>query len=188
MMRVHVKKNCPCVAVVCLLLTGLVLPAFGADDTGYSLLLQSSPVDGGSITPGNGVHKIQIGNQVKVVAVPRTGYRFLYWIGDVGETGTAQTMVQMDSPKLVVAVFEREQFDDLPEVGIVGGASSNGVGLISSPPSPSASAVNTSGSNSASVSTVVIKEVETNITPEPTTLLLLGLGAVATRIRCKKQS
>ncbi|MBN2513510.1 MAG: PEP-CTERM sorting domain-containing protein [Sedimentisphaerales bacterium] len=187
MMSVHVKNHCPYQAIVCLLLIGLVVPVFAADESGYSLLLQSSPVDGGSITPGNGVHKIQIGDQVKVVAVPSTGYRFLYWIGDVGEMGTAQTFVRMDSPKLVVAVFEREQFEKLPEVGIVGGAPSNSGGLVGSASSSSASSVSPSGYHGDSSVTYII-ENEIIKTPEPATLLLLGLGVVATRIRCKKQS
>jgi len=187
MMSVHVKNHCPYAAIACLFLVGLVLPACGADDSGYSLLLQSSPVNGGNITPGNGVHKVQIGNQVKVVAVPSTGYRFLYWIGDVGEVGTAQTFVRMDSPKLVVAVFEREQFEKLPEVGIVGGAPSNSGGLVRSASSSSGSSVSPSSYRGDSNISYVI-ENEIIKTPEPATLFLLGLGAVATRIRCKKQS
>jgi hypothetical protein len=187
MMSVHMKNHCPYAAIVCLLLVGLAVPACAADDAGYALLLQSSPVNGGNIAPGNGVHKVQIGDQVKVVAVPSTGYRFLYWIGDVGEVGTAQTFVRMDSPKLVVAVFEREQFDKLPEVGIVGGASADSGGLVKSPSSSSASSVSISGYRGDSNVTYVI-ENETIKTPEPATLFLLGLGAVATRIRCKKQS
>ncbi|MEN6308054.1 MAG: PEP-CTERM sorting domain-containing protein [Anaerohalosphaeraceae bacterium] len=190
MMRVHVKKSCPCWNVlVFLFLVSLVMPVMAAEDAGYSLLLQPSPVDGGSIAPGNGVHKVQIGDQIKVVAVPRTGYRFLYWIGDVGEVGTAQTTVQMNSPKLVVAVFEREQFEDLPDV-IMGGGSSVG-GLHAS----SGSSNSGSGFYSSSAapdyyygdSSTTEDDDGGTETPEPTTLLLLGLGTLATRIRCQKQ-
>jgi hypothetical protein len=52
---------------------------------GYSLLLQSVPSMAGTSRRGNGVHKVQIGDQVKLWQYPATGYRFLYWIGDVGE-------------------------------------------------------------------------------------------------------
>ncbi|MGH2271012.1 InlB B-repeat-containing protein [Anaerohalosphaeraceae bacterium U12dextr] len=188
MMSVQMKYYCPYAVIVCLMFVSLGLSAFAVDDTGYALLLQSSPVDGGRVSPGNGVHRVQIGDQVKVVAVPSTGYRFLYWIGDVGEVGTAQTFVRMDSPKLVVAVFEREQFDKLPEVGIVGGASSNNGGLIKSPSSPSASPVSTSGYRGDVDVTYVIEDDDDNNIPEPATFLLLALGAAATRIRCKRQS
>lgn len=191
MMRLHVK-SCPYVSVlVSLFLVTLVMPAWGADDAGYSLLLQPSPVDGGSITPGNGVHKVQIGDQIKVVAVPSAGYRFLYWIGDVGEVGTAQTTVQMNSPKLVVAVFEREQFEDLPDVILGGGSSAGGLHASSGSSSSGSSFYGSSAApeyhyGGYSTTEEDDDDGDTEV-PEPATLLLLGLGTLATRIRCHKQ-
>ncbi len=51
------------------------------DGLGYALLIQQSPPDAGTVTPGIGVHKIGIGQSVQLTAAPRPGYRFLYWLG-----------------------------------------------------------------------------------------------------------
>ena len=100
-----------------------------ASDDGYALLIQSSPPDAGSVTPGMGVHKTVVGQTVALSAVPKQGYQFLYWLGDVSSTSGPDTTISVDSPKLVVAVFAREDFDEeLPGAGIVDGQFSPGGG------------------------------------------------------------
>ena len=100
-----------------------------ASDDGYALLIQSSPPDAGSVTPGTGVHKTVVGQTVALSAVPKQGYQFLYWLGDVSSTSGPDTTISVDSPKLVVAVFAREDFDEeLPGAGIVDGQFSPGGG------------------------------------------------------------
>ena len=95
----------------------------------YALLIQSSPPDAGSVTPGLGVHKMAIGQTVALSAVPKQGYQFLYWLGDVSSTGGLDTTVSVDSPKLVVAVFGREDFkEELPGAGITDGQYAPGGG------------------------------------------------------------
>ncbi|MHC5173966.1 MAG: hypothetical protein ACYSPJ_09555 [Planctomycetota bacterium] len=42
-----------------------------ASDDGYALLIQSSPPDAGSVTPGMGVHKTAVGQTVALSAVPK---------------------------------------------------------------------------------------------------------------------
>ncbi len=100
-----------------------------ASDEGYALLIQSSPPDAGSVTPGSGVHKVAIGQTVALSAVPKQGYQFLYWLGDVSSTSGVDTTVSVDSPKLVVAVFAKADFDEeLPGAGIADGQHSPGGG------------------------------------------------------------
>jgi hypothetical protein len=161
------------------ILAGMKLPAIAAEataDSGFALLLQPSPADGGNIMPGDGVHRVQIGGSIPLTAVPKRGYRFLYWLGDVGQTDRVRTSVRMDSPKLVVAVFEREQFENLLPTGIVSGSSTGG--LIRSP-----------GFTSASGGDITPYNPPENppnnppdnppVVPEPASFLLLGLGLFA---------
>ncbi len=113
------------VLTVALFLSGTAI----ASNEGYALLIQSSPPNAGTVTPGLGIHKMQIGQTVALSAVPEQGYRFLYWLGDVSSTDGPYTTVSVDSPKLVVAVFTKEKFDDdLPvtAIGITDGQYASG--------------------------------------------------------------
>jgi hypothetical protein len=175
-----------------------------ASDEGYALLIQSSPPDAGVVNPGMGIHKIQMGQTVALSATPKPGYRFLYWLGDVSSTSGADTSISVDSPKLVVAVFTREGFEDeLPGPGILNGEYSGGGGGYQNP-------IQSSGSGGSFVSgdfedgfryrppTIpdepddAIDDIPVpgddkdnddipvpgdNEIPEPATILLLGLGS-----------
>ena len=115
-------------ALVLMLVLSLSVMAQGQDD-GYAILIQSSPPDGGVVTPGMGVFRTQVNQTVMLSAKPKQGYRFMYWLGDVSSTSGVDTMVLTDSPKLVVAVFAREDFDEnLPSGNVVDGASFRGGG------------------------------------------------------------
>ena len=114
-----------------------------ASDEGYALLVQSSPPGAGAVTPGLGVHKTSIGQTVALSAVPKQGYQFLYWLGDVSSTSGLDTTVSVDSPKLVVAVFAREDFDEeLPGAGIVDGQFAPGGGRRGFNPIQSPASIN----------------------------------------------
>jgi hypothetical protein len=78
-----------------------------------ALLLQQSPADGGTVTPAAGVHRLELGSEITVTAVPRPGYQFVYWMGDVDEPTSSRTILYLDAPKIVIAVFERAQFEQL---------------------------------------------------------------------------
>jgi hypothetical protein len=91
-------------------------PAFGQMND-PALLLQQSPADGGTITPAAGVHKLELGSEITLTAVPKPGYQFVYWMGDVGEPTSSSTTVYLDGPKIVIAVFERAQFESLFAAG-----------------------------------------------------------------------
>ncbi len=77
-------------------------------EQGYCLLVQASPVDTGFVTPEPGVHRIGLNETVVLKAVPKPGYRFLYWLGDVDNPTANETIINLDSPKIVIAVFERD--------------------------------------------------------------------------------
>jgi hypothetical protein len=78
---------------------------------GTVLLLQQTPAEGGTVTPAVGVHRLQPGTDITLTAVPKPGYQFVYWMGDVAEPAANRTTLYLDTPKIVIAVFERAQFD-----------------------------------------------------------------------------
>ncbi|MHC4693550.1 MAG: InlB B-repeat-containing protein [Planctomycetota bacterium] len=89
------------------------------------LLLQQMPADAGTITPGPGVHHLEQDTTVTLTAVPIAGYQFIYWLGDVSEPQLSKTTVYLDAPKIIIAIFEKAEFDleglSEPTQGIPGG-------------------------------------------------------------------
>lgn len=182
-MKMNINKICPTLLVVGMAFAAGV-SAMAADDEGFALLVQSSPVDGGSVTPGNGVHKVQIGGKMQLTAVPRTGFRFLYWVGDVGQIDTTETTVEMSGPKLVVAVFVRERFEDMLPAGVISGPATGGT-YASSGPSAGGRGYGTANGyrDFGGFSTPTPPEDDNSTlvpeVPEPATMLLLATGAIA---------
>ncbi|MHC4455671.1 MAG: InlB B-repeat-containing protein [Planctomycetota bacterium] len=78
---------------------------------GCALLLQQTPVEGGTITPSLGVHHFDLYSEVTITAVAKPGFQFVYWLGDVSDTTANSTIVYLDSPKIIIAVFERAEFE-----------------------------------------------------------------------------
>jgi hypothetical protein len=116
------------------LLCGLLGPAYcqdfasqpsvelqsGTDAT--VLLMQQPDVRAGSVTPDVGVHHFDLDSEVLLTAVPKPGYYFVYWIGDVSDPTAISTLIYMDAPKIVLAVFARSEFAFLiDETMMVGG-------------------------------------------------------------------
>ncbi|NIP27422.1 MAG: PEP-CTERM sorting domain-containing protein [Phycisphaerae bacterium] len=114
--------------VLLILLLAVVL--CGISKTAYCqtnrpvLLLQQMPDDVGTITPGPGVHHFEQGTAVTLTAVPKAGFQFVYWLGDVSDPHLNKTTVYLDAPKIIIAIFEKAEFDlgDLsePTLGIPG--------------------------------------------------------------------
>lgn len=183
------------------------LPALAYAENNYVLLIQSSPADAGMVTPGLGIHDIQVGRTIGLTATPKSGYRFAYWLGDVSAVGFSDTTISIDSPKMVVAVFVRDEFEDgFPgsAAGIVDGQafSGGGVGRIVNPvqsPGSVSAARNFSAPSFNALDTDVINdevpvpgeddipvpgEVDENSkVPEPATIMLLGFGGFLLRKR-----
>ncbi len=126
-----------CRTVALLLLILAVAATVRADENGYAVLIEQSPIHAGTVNPGLGVHKADIGSTITLTAMPKPGYRFLYWLGDVNSPASMSTQVRMDAPKIVVAVYERDEFElPLPEMdegnlagAPRGGAMRNGTSL-----------------------------------------------------------
>jgi len=102
-------------------------------EEGTALMLEVSPVDGGTLNLSPGVYTYDRDAAVTLIAVPKPGYQFVYWVGNVDDATTSTTMVYLDSPKIVIAVFERSKFD-LVEFEEDSESSVGGGGLIPSGP------------------------------------------------------
>ena len=50
-------------------------------------------------------------NTVTLTAKPRPGYQFVYWLGDVSDPTSNHTTVYLNAPKIIVAVFERTEYE-----------------------------------------------------------------------------
>jgi hypothetical protein len=161
---------------------------------GYSLLIEQSPIDAGRVTPQTGVYKADLDEVVTLTAVAKPGYQFVYWLGDVTDPTTNETTTLMDSPKMVIAVFERSKFD-LPIVdSIISGPGRGGLrgipdfrprrgGRDSSsggqpprePPEPPEPLEN---EFPVPAEPFPVPENDNEEIPEPATVTLLGLGAL----------
>lgn len=89
------------------------------ESEGYVLMIQQSPVSGGTVTPGLGVQRFGLNEVVTLTAIPKPGYHFVYWLGDVIDGTTEETTVVVDSPKIIIAVFERTEYNTLTELDTI---------------------------------------------------------------------
>ncbi len=78
-----------------------------------ALLLQQTPILGGEISLGIGIHYFDLNAEVTLTAVPKPGYQFVYWLGDVSDSTANSTVTYLDAPKIIVAVFERAEYEFL---------------------------------------------------------------------------
>jgi hypothetical protein len=88
----------------------LLRPAYCQLD-GTTLLLLQNPDEGGTVTPAAGVHYLEQGAEVTLTAVPQPGFQFVCWLGDVSDAMANSTLVYLDAPKIVIAVFETAEFE-----------------------------------------------------------------------------
>ena len=115
-----------------LLAAAIIIAAFSSTafsqqtEQGYALIIQQSPADAGRVTPNVGVHRPQMNEIVTIQAIPKPGYRFIYWMGDVLNPTANRTTVSIDAPKLIIAVFEREEFELLSRSNASTGGSQRG--------------------------------------------------------------
>lgn len=101
------------VLALAVIAAALPAPAYCQID-GTALLLQQTPPQAGNITPAPGVHKFEPYTQVTLTAVPKHGYQFVYWLGDVSEPAASTTVAYLDAPKIIIAVFKRVEYEFLP--------------------------------------------------------------------------
>lgn len=115
--------DCATIVSCAILLLFLAGPAYCEQD-GTALLLELSPAEGGNVNLEAGVHVFDRDAEVTLIAVPNPGYRFVYWLGNVTDATASTTTVCLDTPKIVIAVFERSklalvEFEEGPQ-GSVG--------------------------------------------------------------------
>jgi len=95
------------------------------------LLLQQSTPEAGTVTPRAGVHRFEIGTEMTLTATPNPGYQFVCWLGDVSDPTAISTILHLDSPKIIIAVFERLEYDSLAAVELADQSAPIG-GLVAS--------------------------------------------------------
>jgi len=110
--KVNVQPVKRCFVFVFTLAAMCLAPSY-SQGSKMALLLQQTPADGGSVEPGTGVHRLDDNSQITLRAVPQSGYQFVTWLGDVAEPTSSVTEAYMDSPKIIIAVFERSRFDSI---------------------------------------------------------------------------
>jgi hypothetical protein len=153
-----------------------------AQEDGTSLMLDVTPPQGGSLNIVPGVHSYDRFAAVTLVATPKPGYQFVYWMGNVTDAATGTTMVFLDSPKMVIAVFERNKFETTEDGGLesemIGGVDSSGGlarsgGLPDSSLGGAAGGTRQHGNSSPSSPNDVPVPV-----PEPVTVVLFFAGSL----------
>ena len=101
----------------------LIITATGqlalCETEGYVLMVEQSPIDAGYVTPKVGIHGVKLNHVVTLTASAKPGYQFVYWLGDVTEPTSNQTTMLLDGPKIVVAVFERSEFEFLDRSAVL---------------------------------------------------------------------
>ena len=90
----------------------LSIPAYCQPGTA-AFMLQQTPANSGTITPGIGVHSIDLDTEITLTATPGPGYQFVYWLGDVSDPTSSTTTAYSDSPKIIIAVFERVGYESI---------------------------------------------------------------------------
>jgi hypothetical protein len=127
-------KSVSCMAVMCCATLFFCFSAQAlANEDGTSLMLEASPAQGGYLNIAAGVHTYDMYAEVALKATPKPGYQFVCWLGNVSNSVTSTTSVFLNSPKMVIAVFEQTEFDSVESAGdfSAGGGGSSG-GLIAS--------------------------------------------------------
>lgn len=156
-------------SVVCIFGASVCSAEQYSTSDGYAVLLEQSPVGAGYVTPEVGIHDDQ-GGVMDLRAVPKPGYRFMYWLGDVENSTENETTISVDSPKIVVAVFSRTTQvtvgDTVTPGAAIGGLrpsyipSENGYGTPVTYPDP--------------------EDPHDDPVPEPSTIALLAIGSAVT--------
>lgn len=177
------------------------------------LLLQQTDSRAGVVTPEAGVHHFDLNAEVTLAAVPKPGYYFVYWIGDVSDPTANRTTVYLDVPKIVIAVFERSGYEfsleekkvqgtlggggrlhasaaDYSNQEYTGGGAKRTKGITPTPPPPTPPPP-TPPEVPDEFPIPDEEEEESDEfpvpeNPEPATLLLLGLGSLL-GLRCRKK-
>jgi len=116
----------------------LLAPAY-CQLSGVTLLIQQSPPQGGKVVPSAGVYDFELNAEITLTAIPKAGYYFVQWLGDVVDPTAPTTVAYLNKPKVIIAVFQQTDYgtllggatvtpDIVSSVVPVGGGSSSGGG------------------------------------------------------------
>jgi len=101
------------IMAVGLVLFGLSTTVFSQVVNERTLMLQQTPSAGGMVSPEVGIHSFEVNSEVVLHAIANPGYQFVYWMGDVSDPTSSRTKTYLDSPKIIIAVFERIGYESL---------------------------------------------------------------------------
>ena len=190
-------KNITVGSIVCLTIAILGIPLFPLASCHaeqltiaerYAVLVEQSPVDAGFVTPEPGIHEHDENNILMLRAIPKPGYTFLHWLGDVDDMTANETFTTTSSPKIIIAVFHRK--GNLGRLSASITESTEGRGLTTlrrnNPPIRNSGGFRGGGGGTVppytpppySPPSYDPPEEEEEEVPEPATLLTLGLGAI----------
>ena len=159
---------------------------------GVGLYLDQSPSDGGTITPGTGIHRFVPNSQIEISAVPQEGFRFAYWLGDVQDPTASTTQVRLDDSKAVVAVYEPinpiNSNDDKKRKkgGAYGGGGTSG--LMPSQADFFTVGFAAPGGSSQGSQNITYQVIATEPVPEPITIVFMGLGGLTLTRRFRRKN
>jgi len=167
------------ISAIAIIVCWLFAPAY-CQTPDVALLLQQTPSKGGAITPTAGVHHFELNSEITLTAAPKPGYQFLYWLGDVSDPAATSTVVYLDKPKIVIAIFEQTENDTLvEEVGLsFGGGGAGGSGLVNTVANFGYTGGMSSGAGGRAKSPKVVYVKNIEAIPEPATGVLLLLGSL----------
>ncbi len=178
------------ISILAIIVGWLFAPAY-CQTSDVALLLQQTPSKGGAITPDAGVYHFKLNSEVTLTAAPKPGYQFVYWLGDVSDPSAINTIVYLDKPKIIIAVFEQSGYGvPTVEKGISGGGGGGGGSGFISPVMTFGQAGSISGV-AGGVKPKLHKSVypkSNEVIPEPATGVLLVLGSVFAFVRRRNKS
>ncbi len=167
------------ISAIAIIVCWLFAPAY-CQTSDVALLLQQTPSKGGAITPTAGVHHFELNSEITLTAAPKPGYQFLYWLGDVSDPAATKTVVYLDKPKIIIAIFEQTENGTLvEEVGLsFGGGGAGGSGLVNTVANFGYTGGMSSGAGGRAKSPKVVYVKNIEAIPEPATGVLLLLGSL----------
>lgn len=158
---------------IIIVLASLSIPAY-CQTSDITLFVQQTPDGGGQTNPISGIYHFAPNSEVTLTATPSPGYQFVYWLGDVSNPETNSTVVHLNKPKIVVAVFEQS---DSSFSG--GGSSGGGSGLTTTGGNLSMGGglSSTTGAKPQKIAYPSSGDGAPEV-PEPATGILLALGSM----------
>lgn len=172
------------VSAITIIVSCALAPAYCQNQNSeVALLLQQTPNKGGTTSPMAGVYHFKVNSEVTLTAVPKQGYKFTYWMGDVSDQSAVSTVVYLDKPKVIVAIFEPTEYSVQSEQNTLSTSGGGGGGglIATAPYISSGGGLNiTTGSKNTTTVTVVSPTFPqgTQPIPEPATVILLTLGGI----------